>query len=254
MRQGQHNHNHNKRSRGRGRGGRPGGGGGGGGGGGNPINRVYESNGPDVKVRGTAQTIAEKYMQLARDAHSTGDTVMAESYNQHAEHYLRILAAAQAYNQQHMGQQQSFRRPYGVEDSQEGYEEPAESESSFEAESTGGEPAVATPETPAPEGGQAQPRRNEERPRGQFDRPRNGGDQQRHPRAEDQADGWDGPQPQFLRRPQASQGQPNGADRALRDRRPMRDRGPRQRDELSSPAEGTESSQPGTEPDTSTVN
>jgi hypothetical protein len=92
MRQGQHSHNHNKRSRGRGRGGRPGGGGGGGGGG-NPINRVYESNGPDVKVRGTAQTIAEKYMQLARDAQSSGDTVMAESYNQHAEHYLRILAA-----------------------------------------------------------------------------------------------------------------------------------------------------------------
>src|SRR5918994_2769506 len=106
MRQGQHSHNHNKRSRGRGRGGRPGGGGGGGGGGGNPINRVYESNGPDVKVRGTAQTIAEKYMQLARDAHSSGDTVMVESYNQHAEHYLRILAAAQAYNQQHMTPQQ----------------------------------------------------------------------------------------------------------------------------------------------------
>ena len=90
--------------------------GGGGGGGGNPINRVYESNGPDVKVRGTAQTIAEKYMQLARDAHSSGDTVMVESYNQHAEHYLRILAAAQAYNQQHMTpqqqqNQQQYRRP-----------------------------------------------------------------------------------------------------------------------------------------------
>jgi hypothetical protein len=160
----------------------------------------------------------------------------------------------QQQQQQHMGQQQGFRRPYGVEDSPEAYDEPAESESSFESESAAVEPALTPPETPAPEGGQAQPRRNEERPRTQFDRARNGGDQPRHPRAEDQADGWDGPQPQFLRRPQSSQGQPNGADRPLRDRRPMRDRGPRQREDLASPAEGAENSQPGTEPDTSTVN
>ncbi len=57
-----------------------------------------------MKVRGTPQHIAEKYVQLARDAHSSGDTVMAESYLQHAEHYYRIIAAAQnaqnaAYNQ-----------------------------------------------------------------------------------------------------------------------------------------------------------
>jgi hypothetical protein len=70
----------------------------------NPLTRSYESNGPDVKVRGTPQHIAEKYMQLARDAHSSGDTVMAEAYLQHAEHYYRIIAAAQnaqqvAYNQ-----------------------------------------------------------------------------------------------------------------------------------------------------------
>lgn len=70
----------------------------------NPLTRSYESNGPDVKVRGTPQHIAEKYVQLARDAHSSGDTVMAESYLQHAEHYYRIIAAAQnaqqvAYNQ-----------------------------------------------------------------------------------------------------------------------------------------------------------
>ncbi|MGH2359085.1 MAG: DUF4167 domain-containing protein, partial [bacterium] len=123
MRQG-HQQNYNKRSRGRGRGGRPGGGGGGGGGsggGGNPINRVYDSNGPDVKVRGTAQTVADKYLQLARDAHSSGDIVMAESYYQHAEHYLRILAAAQAYNQQHMGPQQ-YRRPIDGEEAGESEE------------------------------------------------------------------------------------------------------------------------------------
>jgi hypothetical protein len=62
----------------------------------NPLTRTYESNGPDMKVRGTAAHVAEKYVQLARDAHSSGDPVMAESYLQHAEHYYRLIAAAQA--------------------------------------------------------------------------------------------------------------------------------------------------------------
>ena len=62
----------------------------------NPLNRNYESNGPDVKIRGSAQQIAEKYAALARDAMSSGDRVMAENYLQHAEHYNRIIAAAQA--------------------------------------------------------------------------------------------------------------------------------------------------------------
>jgi hypothetical protein len=61
----------------------------------NPLSRVYESNGPDVKVRGTAHHITEKYMQLARDAQSSGDHVGAENYFQHAEHYFRIVVAAQ---------------------------------------------------------------------------------------------------------------------------------------------------------------
>lgn len=65
----------------------------------NPLTRTYESNGPDVKVRGTAQHIAEKYLQLARDAQSSGDPVMAESYLQHAEHYYRLIAAAMAAQQ-----------------------------------------------------------------------------------------------------------------------------------------------------------
>ena len=62
----------------------------------NPLTRNYESNGPDVKIRGSAQQIAEKYTTLARDAQSAGDRVMAENYLQHAEHYNRIIAAAQA--------------------------------------------------------------------------------------------------------------------------------------------------------------
>jgi hypothetical protein len=61
----------------------------------NPLTRVYESNGPDVKIRGTASHIAEKYMQLARDSQASGDPVAAENYFQHAEHYLRVIAAAQ---------------------------------------------------------------------------------------------------------------------------------------------------------------
>src|ERR1700742_2319786 len=66
----------------------------------NPLTRSYESNGPDVKIRGTAHHVAEKYLQLARDAQSSGDPVMAESYLQHAEHYFRLIAAAQAAQQQ----------------------------------------------------------------------------------------------------------------------------------------------------------
>jgi hypothetical protein len=60
----------------------------------NPLSRNYESNGPDVKVRGNAAHVAEKYVQLARDAHVSGDSVMAENYLQHAEHYFRIVSAA----------------------------------------------------------------------------------------------------------------------------------------------------------------
>lgn len=86
--------------RGRSRGG-GGSGGGGGGKGPNPLTRSYESNGPDVKIRGTAATIADKYVQLSRDALTAGDPVGAENYLQHAEHYYRLLAAAQAQYQPH---------------------------------------------------------------------------------------------------------------------------------------------------------
>jgi Domain of unknown function (DUF4167) len=61
----------------------------------NPLTRSFESNGPDVKIRGTAQHIGEKYLQLARDAQTSGDPVAAENYLQHAEHYFRLIAAAQ---------------------------------------------------------------------------------------------------------------------------------------------------------------
>jgi Domain of unknown function (DUF4167) len=71
----------------------------------NPLSRNFESNGPDVKIRGTAHHIGEKYLQLARDAQSGGDPVMAESYLQHAEHYFRLIAAAQQAQQAQFGYQ-----------------------------------------------------------------------------------------------------------------------------------------------------
>jgi hypothetical protein len=79
----------------------------------NPLTRSYESNGPDVKVRGTAAHVAEKYVQLARDAHVAGDPVAVENYLQHAEHYYRIIATAQAL--QTAQQQQSQGLPVTVE-------------------------------------------------------------------------------------------------------------------------------------------
>jgi predicted ATPase len=61
--------------------------------GGGNRNQSFDSNGPDVKVRGSAAQVAEKYVTLARDASSTGDRVAAENYLQHAEHYTRIVNA-----------------------------------------------------------------------------------------------------------------------------------------------------------------
>ncbi|AMJ63167.1 DUF4167 domain-containing protein [Bosea sp. PAMC 26642] len=79
----------------------------------NPLQRSYESNGPDVKVRGTAQHVAEKYLQLARDAQSSSDPVAAENYFQHAEHYYRILLAAQEQMAQQFGHSFPPNRGFG---------------------------------------------------------------------------------------------------------------------------------------------
>jgi len=66
-----------------------------GGGGGSVVNRVFDSSGPEGKVRGTPQQIIDKYNQLARDAHLSDDRVAVENFQQHAEHYLRLLSVAQ---------------------------------------------------------------------------------------------------------------------------------------------------------------
>jgi hypothetical protein len=92
----------------------------------NPLARSYESNGPDVKIRGTAAHIAEKYLSLARDALSSGDLVSAESYFQHAEHYNRIIMAAQTQlGAAHSGQPgegpngSGFRPPWNADGSED---------------------------------------------------------------------------------------------------------------------------------------
>jgi hypothetical protein len=93
-----------KRSRRGGRRPQHGGNGGGNGGGGYNPNRTFDSSGPEVKIRGSASHVYEKYLQLARDANSAGDRVMAENYLQHAEHYYRIMAAAAAQQAQYQAQ------------------------------------------------------------------------------------------------------------------------------------------------------
>jgi uncharacterized protein DUF4167 len=87
----------------------------------NPLTRSYESNGPDVKIRGTAQHVAEKYSQLARDSQASGDPVAAENYFQHAEHYFRILnamnqAQSGGHHQQHQRRFQTPSEPAGNEE------------------------------------------------------------------------------------------------------------------------------------------
>ena len=260
MRSGQHN---NKRSRGRSRGRHPGGGSGGGGG--NPINRVYESNGPEVKVRGTAQTVADKYLQLGRDAQASGDNVMAENFYQHAEHYLRILSAAQAYNQQYQQQQQQqqYRRPPGDEMFDED-----ETDEGGEGEGGDSQPQFAErqqysqeqqPQAPVEEPVE-QPQERESQPQPQQSRPRDYSrdrsshrsnwdnrkdseerSRQPHPRSEASSqppasegqnreapppaqaagskEGWDGPQPSFLKRPANG----SGNTRSRSEKKPRRE-------------------------------
>jgi hypothetical protein len=61
-----------------------------------PRATAYESHGPNVTIRGGAQQVAEKYLQLARDAFIGDNRVAAENYLQHAEHYFRLVAAAKS--------------------------------------------------------------------------------------------------------------------------------------------------------------
>ncbi|MFC3001506.1 DUF4167 domain-containing protein [Falsiroseomonas tokyonensis] len=85
-------------------------------------NHIFDSNGPDMRLRGTAQQLFEKYLQLGRDATGASDRVMAESYFQHAEHYFRILNAMSQAQQQQGGQPYPPQRRYPNGTEQEGGE------------------------------------------------------------------------------------------------------------------------------------
>ncbi|WP_288939492.1 DUF4167 domain-containing protein [uncultured Roseovarius sp.] len=77
---------------------------------GNIVNRVFDSSGPEGKVRGTPQQIIDKYNQLARDAQLGNDRVAAENFQQHAEHYLRLLGTAQKEQDARREQQEKENR------------------------------------------------------------------------------------------------------------------------------------------------
>ena len=155
-------YNNMKRQRGRGR--RPGGGGGGGGGQhhhSNNPNRAMESSGPEVKVRGPASVIYERYLQLSRDAAGAGDRVLSENYAQHADHYFRLVRSMQPATPP--PPQQNFNE--GAEfEGEEGAAESAEINS--EAESTG-EEGGEQPDVDFPSGEQQQ-QFNRERGEGDF--------------------------------------------------------------------------------------
>ncbi len=74
-------------------------------------NQTFDSSGPEVRVRGNAHQVMEKYLAMARDAHSQGDRIAAENYYQHAEHYFRVINNAAANNPNANGQRRPMSTP-----------------------------------------------------------------------------------------------------------------------------------------------
>jgi hypothetical protein len=182
----------------------------------NPLTRSYESNGPDVKIRGTAQHIADKYAQLARDAQSSGDPVSAENYHQHAEHYYRLIAAAQ----EQFRQQYGIQRPFD-EDGEEGDEEGANGFGYGERPNGQMDDMGEAPYQP-------QPYPNGERNQQRYDRQdRNNGDRGGQDRGQDRGnqDRNGGDRNQRFDRYDRNGGDRNNRDRNGQDRNGGQDRG-----------------------------
>jgi len=155
----------------------------------NPMTRVYDSNGPDIKIRGTAAHIAEKYLQLARDSQSSGDPVAAENYYQHAEHYFRMIAAAQEQFRQNAPQHQQPRMDQDLRD--DAGDDGEESFSNF-----GAEPGYGAREPqPAYQPREPQPYQQREA-RDQGGRDQGGRDQQREAAPRESRQPQPQPQPQ----------------------------------------------------------
>jgi hypothetical protein len=178
----------------------------------NPMTRVFESNGPDIKIRGTASHVAEKYVQLARDARSSGDPVAAENYYQHAEHYFRLIAAAQEQFRQNQPQPRTENEMPSAE---EGDDE-SENFSNFGQE-PGFVPAQPQPFVPR----ENQNHQRDHQREGQPYQPR---EQQHQPREQRDHNRDHRPQPQYQPQPQ-SQPQPVIADAGV-DRLPSFITGP----------------------------
>lgn len=174
--------------------GRNGGGGGGGGGGQqrrpNALpnrNQTIDSNGPDIRIRGNVFQVYDKYMGLARDAQASGDRVMAENYQQHAEHYVRIINAMnEAYGQpQHQPGQDSGRDQPGVDSDYDPLTSPPPQQQrrEFEPRNDGGDRQQRREFEPRNDGGDRQQGRDFEqggdRPqRREFEGRGEGGDRQ----------------------------------------------------------------------------
>ena len=94
----------------------------------NVMNRVFDSSGPEGKVRGTPQQVIEKYQQLTRDSQLSGDRVAAENFQQHAEHYMRLQADAQREIDARREQQDRENREKQAQRDQERNERPERSE------------------------------------------------------------------------------------------------------------------------------
>src|SRR5476649_406717 len=181
----------------------------------NPMTRVFESNGPDIKIRGTASHVAEKYVQLARDARSSGDSVATDNYYQHAEHYFRLIAAAQEQFRQNQPQP----RTENEMASEEGDDE-SESFSNFGQE-PGFVPVQQQPFVPRDNNGNNNGNNQRDHQReGQPYQPR----EQHQPRGEHNNHREHRPQPQF--QPPQPQPQPVIADSVSVDRLPSFITGP----------------------------
>lgn len=135
---------------------------------GNVINRVFESAGPEGKVRGTPQQIIDKYLLLARDAQTAGDRVNAENFQQHAEHYARLLSAAQEQQEEH---RRNLARQQGLVDQPDARED-GQDASRVDDESGSGERNAATAAEP---GEQPAPRRERSRRRSGGEHPSGSG-------------------------------------------------------------------------------
>jgi hypothetical protein len=194
----------------------------------NPMARVYESNGPDVKIRGNPAHIAEKYMQLARDAQSSGDPIAAENYYQHAEHYYRVIAAAQEQfrqNNPHLSRPEN-EMPTGARD--DGFEE-GDDDTQPSVGGGGQEPyGTREPQPYIPRDAQPFPQHQQHQPH-QPHQPRA---HQNAPSHEDDVDRLPsfitgGQPPQHQPQAASGNGHDNQADRFPLHRRRRRHRGPR---------------------------